>query len=631
VAYTAGNQAVALYLTPAVDLKPGERAVVCGSRAVFEETTGGARNAKHVYAADESPGSYVVASFTAYGSSSPYTYRINLDQSSRAAFSLNPTSGYLFMAPSDLHGINGLDCVKWGSNIALPSGLNSTDVATYYWNGAPVVVTGVEEGHSIRRSPTGGGAGTNGQDSNTAADWIEETYPRPADKFAANQFEWLAITLPEHTSTLAESVAAGATALKFEEGTTGWSPTGDGVIEGDSFAYTGRSAEQLTGVTGLGSSHVQGAAAWPYANGRAQTGWRVTTIKLRRRQGNAYLKRWEIWLSELTAPDTPDGQNPSDIQWRADYSAPHLAGTNGDPVVGIGRRADIVVQVAPDAGARWARVILINILDMWAQYGETTGARAKLNEVEVQIDAATINASGVADVDGATAGQVAAWLVDTYTWLARTDFQNRTGLGWGDLGNLALAIAPLPGVLEDLARAHGCIVRYDLNGRIYWDADPWWPGSMPFHPDCAGGPLYKFGPTSVRGEVRVDDANQEISGVALSATDTEGNPLERVSSPPGVSGSGVRELTGYTVANQDTAQLLAAKLELRERVQTRATWTVAGVGEWCRPGQIVYLEWPPGRHPETWLVERVTWQWAGGGGRGKTWQAQLDCRKVWAG
>jgi len=633
LAYTAAGQHVALYIPRGTSIKPGERIVVCGDRAAFEAYTGGAPSAIQVYAANELPDSYVCTGFTDKGGT-PHQYNINLTRTTRVNLTLNAAGGYVMRVPGDLNGIggglSGLDGVKWGTDRTLPSGLNATEVATYLWNGAPVAIGSLTAGQSLRRNPTGGGAGGGGTDSNTAADWQIETYPVPGDKFATSRYDWVRVDLLPHDSTLETSITPSATAIAITEGTLGWPASGDGVVESDTFSYTGRTATELTGVTGLTSSHTAGALLYPYANGVAQTGWRLTSVKLRRRPGLAYIRRCEVWVAETTPPTHhPDGADPADVAWRMDYTEPHYSRSNLNGFTGLGGGPDLVIQLAPDTGGRWVRSLLVNILEMYPDAGEVTGARAKLNEVELTLDEMTLPDQGVTSLPNACAGDFAGYLVDEYSWLQASDFLDLTQAGWGELGAVATAIQPLPVVLEDLANIHGCIIMWGVDGQLTWLRDPWWPGGITAHPDCAAGPIYRWEPATVRGEIVFEQRQTEVTGVAVTAQDGEGNPLERVTAPPGVTGSGVREFTGLTVAHQDAARLLAYKLELREKNQEHCTLTVRGLGEWCWPTQTYYVEWPDGTERGTWIAERVTWSWAFGAT--KTWGCTLDLRRMYVG
>lgn len=638
--YNYDGNLVACYFSPGTDLEPGQRVVVCGNRKAFEAITGGAPAAQHVYAADEHPDSFILSSLTKYdGGDIFWYYNLNLDRTTRVPFTLNPTGGYIAKLPGDFNGfgqgINNTDCVKWGTSRAFPTNLDATEAATHWWNGATVDISSIIAGQSIRRVVTGGGVGAGDQDSNVAGDWEIATYPSPGDKFARTSFEWLKIELKPHVSTLAENITTSSTEIEIEEGTVGWPESGDGDIESDAFAYTGRTATTLTGVTGLGTGHTAGALLYPYANSIDQTGWYCSGVRLRRRSGTAYLKRWEVWVSESPDTDTPDGSDPTVILWRNDYDEPHYMGTNGEPTAIVTPDetrpwmqlpvADIMVNFASEGTGRWVRTILINILEMWPETGEVTGARAKINEIEITSDGLDIAESGIVDIPGITAGVMAGYLVDEYTWLQASDFYDGTQGGWGEIGSLALALQALPTVLEDMARMHGCLVRYGLDGQISWERDPWWPGGMTTHLDSALSPIYSFAPDNVRGEIKFSNSNPTVTGVAINGTDGEGLALERVVFPASATGSNIKEFNDLVVARQSSVRELAWKFYVRELRQNTCTLVVKGVGEWCWPTQTLYIEWPDGVNQGVWIIERVTWQWNLDQER-KTWETMLECR-----
>ena len=59
------------------------------------------------------------------------------------------------------------------------------------------------------------------------------------------------------SSTLNGGVSAGATTITLASG-TGFSNAGNGNVDGDSFKWTGKSTNDLTGVTGLSADHATG-------------------------------------------------------------------------------------------------------------------------------------------------------------------------------------------------------------------------------------------------------------------------------------------------------------------------------------------------------------------------------------
>jgi len=60
------------------------------------------------------------------------------------------------------------------------------------------------------------------------------------------------------TTTLNGSVAAGATTITLTSASS-FSATGNGNIDGDTFSWTGKSSNDLTGVLGISADHATGA------------------------------------------------------------------------------------------------------------------------------------------------------------------------------------------------------------------------------------------------------------------------------------------------------------------------------------------------------------------------------------
>ena len=58
-------------------------------------------------------------------------------------------------------------------------------------------------------------------------------------------------------STTTSTLSAGATSIPVAD-SSGFSTTGNGNVDGDSFVWTGNSANTLTGVTGLSHDHASG-------------------------------------------------------------------------------------------------------------------------------------------------------------------------------------------------------------------------------------------------------------------------------------------------------------------------------------------------------------------------------------
>ena len=59
------------------------------------------------------------------------------------------------------------------------------------------------------------------------------------------------------STTLNGAISAGATTITLTSG-TGFSSAGNGNVDGDSFKWTGKSTNDLTGVTGISFDHASG-------------------------------------------------------------------------------------------------------------------------------------------------------------------------------------------------------------------------------------------------------------------------------------------------------------------------------------------------------------------------------------
>ncbi len=522
-------------------LEDGERCIICADQRVFEAYTGGAIDAKFVLEAK----SFGTLEYLDTGLAYSDTYRL---------FDLAATDGFVILYLPENGGT--YDVVKWGSP-TLP-----TRIPAAHWTGPGISITPLP-GQSLRRSPSG-------TDTNTAADWIAENYPRPGAKWTPSTPQWLLLELREHESTLDIDVVASTTTLTISEGTTGWLDSGTGVIEGDTFNYTGRDSNILTGVTGLIADHPRGAPLYPLdVNNEAQTGWCIVGGKIKRRPELSTIKRARVYISPWSNCRTPNIADLEDVAWETDYigAVLNISNDSGQSEISLPWR---------ERPTPWVRTVLIIIDEM------SDGGRAKINEITLDLDAISLADSNVADLAGATAGDVAGYLISSCSWLTATQWTNNTAslTNWGTIGKLALAISPLPTVLSDLAEKHGCLVFYTTSGRVRFEPDPWWPGARPNL-----SVLYTFDPASVRDEMTFSAARPAVTGLALSAVSTDGTSLARVVVPPGAIGSGVREVSGYTVANQGAATLLAWNLFWKAQNKQTVTLRVAGIGEWCRCGQ----------------------------------------------
>lgn len=628
--YNADGIPVAVHLKGGDKLKRGERAIICANKKLFEEYTGGANSAQFVIETDTLTECYRITGYTLDQNPSAdyYEWSMDLDTSVRMPFTLNINAGYIYFTPYHYQSFSNGDCVKWGAiSEAFPPNTRAHEL----WTGNPVDITTLATGQSIRRWPTGGGVqtgyGSNNYDSNTAADWIIGTYPKPGDKYSANQFEWALLELPEHTSTLTTAIVAGANTMTFDEGIAGWPPNGEGIIEADVFSYV-RSGSSLDSITGLDNDHAVGAQAYPYVNTLAQTGWSISTIGVKRTPGLAYIKRATLYTSPYASATQPDGYDPTAIDWQTSYEQPGLEYSSA----GSGT-ANIYFEMA----GRWARSVLLCIHEMFPNSGTATGARAKINEAYIYPDDLTVNneltlATTPTGGTQSIAAEVIRYLLANYSWLTEADIRDDTYSNWGFVHSFSTAITPITRVIADIARAHGCVVHYHPAGQILIERDPWWPGGLDqaqyyYVGGTNYGALYTFGLNSARGDFELENAQPDITGVAILATDAAGNPIERYTYPAGATGSTVKEVTDITVVSSSQVAPMAQKLWYKESDTRRVKFVVKGPGEWLRPGFILFLDWNSEVTNVTWIIEEVNYTWRKDSG-GKSWQALVTCRAM---
>lgn len=576
----------------------GERFIVCADRRIFNALTGGASGAKHVLETK------------ALGPVAPDgdlkwtdTYR---------KFDLKPENGWVIVGTRyDESTLNReSDGVKWGTvTMADENGTSPGLNIWAQWSGAGVNIGSIANGQSIRRSPTG-------TDTHAAADWTIEPFPRPGSKYDEDAPEWLQLVTQAHTSTLGENISAGANTIIINQGTLGWPVSGNGVFDNaDEFAYTGRTATALTGVTGVGA-HTAGAALWPLDNNdEAMTGWYCARLEVYRRNEQAgAISRARVYLSPYT-----DCATPEDANWETDYAVALSYQRFVGPIPprggeDFGQPSFDLTNVAQP----WVRTVLIVIDEMTDSEGDP--ARAKINEVTLRLADTVINdATITAALSANGIWYLVQYLLANYAWCGAGGLTVSSPSGWGVPGDLTLAIGPLPQILADIVRVHGAILSWDCNGGVTLSSSPWWPGGAP-----GDSWLYAFSESSMRGELLLSDTLPPLAGIALSANDVSGAPLPRVVVPPGTRGSGVREITGYTVSSVADLLPLAWSEYWQATSTQRASWNVKGVGEWCYPLQRYRLSWDAADRGQ-WLCERVTYTWAQ-----NKWECKLDVRRYYA-
>ena len=241
------------------------------------------------------------------------------------------------------------------------------------------------------------------------------------------------------------------------------------------------------------------------------------------------------------------------------------------------------------------------------------GGRAKVNEVRPYLDQVALNDSSAAQIGVTKSAALAQYVLNNYALLPGLvafgtlgggRFVDETPTGYGLIGRLALAVSPLPGVLDDLARTTGCVIEWTLDGRVKWWPDPFWPGgALPTGPDVT------LGADAWRGELRYEDTAEAVLGIALTAQSTAGEPLPRIVVPPGATGSGVIEVTGYTVAT-GREQALAEVIYRQAKNQQRMYIVLTGGGEQLSPLQRCAIQGRGHTDLGVWLADSVNTSWA---------------------
>ena len=592
LAYTSAGKIAHVVIPKGDEQEDGTAIIICANRARAEAYAGSFEYAARVYETDMMETDELVSVGT---NESGLAYLVTSGE--HCDFDLNTTGGWVFWLYKGgwLGGGDWHDAVKWGTAVAGPGGDDHS-----MWTGATIDISGLVGGQSLRRSPAC-------TDTNTAADWVAGI-PTPGHYFSASNAQWVKLELLEHTSTLTDAITSESTTIKFDEGVQGWPASGQGICETDVFDYTNRTGDTLIGVTNISGNHAKGATCHPYVDGLAQTGWFATDVVLRRRPGMPKIKRVRAWFSKYAG--NPDYTEEN--FWES-YEEPFPTVVNGTSDVDgtiseDGAQTDLTIRIpGPDDGdgeaviGRWVRTILLAIDAMW------DGGRCKINEIEVSANESLVDF--VYSVSfGRTAAQVATYLLDTYTWLAYADIKDNTGTDWGLISTISTAVSPIPTVIEDLASSHGCVISYTPTGQVAIERNPWWPSAVR---GVYG--LYIIGTDDVRGEIRFRLQRNPITGVAVIAHNTAGEPLPRHTYPAGATGSSVRELTNVVVPDEATAKRLAYYTYLRLANDWTAELTLRGIGEWCQPLQRVRIDWR-GVNYGQWIIERVMrrWRWQNG-------------------
>jgi len=585
-------------------------------------------------------------------------------------------------------GHYSIDAVVWS-----PDGRHIKENDGSWDGGAPtwpaiatVNVGGLNAGESIRRYPTG-------TDTNTAADWQAESHPVPAGWDQPNEGEWALISLKDNACTV-EDVSAGAASMVVSEincwpdpSHVGGGYQGFGVIDStDVFQYTSvdyaNSTLNLvrTGQYAVGA-HAGTVSCVPMYDSRLRTGWPITNITVKRRDGLSQIRKMRIYV---TGNDTSDA--PTEVGWQSTYDPQFIEIQNNAGVSSLTFNFALA-----NLGFRWVRRILI-VIDQMCMYrniigtatpttttltlypnttgwdssgigtfdtgdnfvytGKTSttltgvsdigstypswsrvrfdGGRAKINEVLVDLAFAAVNGDASATIGSLRSADLALNLLEDGVGFDANDFLDLTNAEDGIIGTHATAIAPYTDTLNDLARSTGCLVNYDFGGEVIWQADPWWP--MGNRDDY---PIYTFAPGCIRGTVTRQITRAEVDGIAINGRDAAGDESWRIEYGNTVAGAQIKEYDGY-VAPQNWGYLIANMLMFQVTHQDRIRFTVKGVGDWCEPSQwigLLYdLDGDGIAEYSGWVIERVSRTCDVDSDGKRSWKVDIEARaynRVW--
>lgn len=570
-------------------LDEGQFGIVCGNRALFELYTGGAPNARFVIDV------------------SRYTYE----------FTLDPTDGFIGICSGE-HDTEGI--AESPSNIIwAPDGAPRR--AFRGWNvGSPSYdpqytfdsdLTPAGSGNSIRRIATPEFMGGGGD-----PDWFElVTMPTPGRHSVKSVPVALQVLLPENICRLTAALTGSSTVVTLDNDVGWFTDGGKGIVESDVFTYTAYAkGVGLTGMTWDNSGshdHAIGARCYPYAQvvfhgaltWAQQTGYPLTDFYLLRRRP-PFIQEGRVYLSYLREAAQFDDETS-----QPDYDARFFWAGNA---LQQSRRFSLA-DPDRDLSYRWVAAILI-VFDKMSD-----GGRAKLNEIWARVAYAqrtsSIDDDGVGITTTGDRFEAAvrsrsadlAQYIYTLAGGAASDFVDQSYVLGHRLGEHRISPVAITRVMSDLAQKTGCLVRYGTDGRIYWQDDPWWPGSgyVPMTEAWTSDNLV--------GALRFGETARTIDYVTVNALSLESEPplQVRVTYPPPPNGaleppvgSQTQEIGGFSVVSETDARFLAESEYRKATLNTQGAATLKGIHD-IRPGQLVSTAYDFGLGPTI----SETWQW----------------------
>lgn len=468
------------------------------------------------------------------------------------------------------------------------------------WNGATFNSTSVATGQSLVNNYDGVWIGPNAPNGT----WSINANPHPGANNNGDGPVWLKVLLPENVCLTLAEVSAASTTIRLDNYRAWLAPTtgvAQGVIAGCLFSWTSRDADGLHGVTWVSAPNAAlpvGTAAAPYVNDYVMTGYPLTATHLIRRKLPTIAHYKVFWSAHIAADYGAAG-------WAFDYyPVPHEQQGNTQNLH--------LTDVCNDGTTPylWVRTILYLV------YAMTDGGRVKVNEIAADLAQVALDLAGTPALDGQDVYVLAYYLWESWCRLPTIDFYVTMSAGAHKMGNHALAITPVARVFDDLARATGALVWYQPTGGVRWLDDPWWPKNS-----VAPESLYVFGSGSIRDSFALDWQQVGVDYVVLNALSLEGDPhTVRYVYPQPLNGgeppiwAQVTEISDRVIARDSDAPAVAQMEAEKLVAQGRSLQlTVKGVGEWCRPGQVVSTSFDTDGdgYLDTllWLIEQTTTQY----------------------
>lgn len=562
-------------------LTTGRFGIICGSRTVFENMTGGAPRAQWVFD---------VSTIATNSFSVP-----PLDQTDGFVTAGTAIADMLIWSPSgaarkvQLNDYCGHNCQWHGGSPTYPA------VAAFDVDGVSAT-----SGYSIRRKADDYMEG----DADAAHFEINE-YPSPGAHSSDRNGVSMIVELPENTDYLQAKITSASTSVELKNGTLITLPSGSIYVDGgDTFQYTGRTGNILTGVTGISSDHLADTQIWNYGTFNQfgtspsdtpsyalQTGYPIDAFGWRRRK-TPVPTHWQLYHSYLS--NGVIGGTVIEYQesgWRNTWYA-QWSSVGEHPKDGLSW--DITFQNNSQAWT-WIRCFLL-VIDQMSNLG-----RAKINELTARVartggafDAGVSSGSTEFDdydvvLDESTSTYVFYYLLHDYMGMAADDLDiSGVTIIEHKLAEFAIGLRPLSEVLDDLARMTGCLFYPSPSGVVYWLDDKRWPCTV-------GMPDAYITSADIRGELQYSDnataCDYIILNVAIPFKDTVLHERLLVPSAAGdqtepASGLQGEELDGYAIGSRPLAWMLAERFYWERQNDGSASFT-AKAATALRAGQLI--------------------------------------------